>query len=166
MPFFLEIEQDLYLELLNEFGFHIINVTQKKTKTSYFVATIQKEIIPSDNTRNNVYRSAELFKIDSRSSEKSFSDFSISEGREALVEDDIDKNGDVLGLLNNARSVFLAYDDDREIGDLSDVIELDNGYVISKISDIKFEGTKEITEVENAVRKKIIDNKKSNIFLS
>ena len=146
----------------SEFGFHIINVTQKKTKTSFFVATIQKEIIPSDNTRNNVYRSAELFKIDSRSSEKSFSDFSISEGKEALVEDDIDKNGDVLGLLNNARSVFLwAYDDDREIGDLSDVIELDNGYVISKISDIKSEGTKEITEVENAVRKKIIDNKKS-----
>ena len=146
----------------SEFGFHIINVTQKKTKASYFVATIQKEIIPSDNTRNNVYRSAELFKIDSRSSEKSFSEFSTSQGKEALVEDDIDKNGEVLDLIDNARSVFLwAYDDDREIGDLSDVIELDKGYVISKISDIKFEGTKEITDVENAVRKKIIDNKKS-----
>ena len=52
----------------SDFGFHIINVTQPKTKESYMVTTIMKEIIPSDNTRNNVYRDAELFKIDALSS--------------------------------------------------------------------------------------------------
>ena len=42
----------------SEFGYHIIYVTQPKTKSSYVVTTISKEILPCDNTRNNVYRTA------------------------------------------------------------------------------------------------------------
>ena len=61
----------------------------------------------------------------------------------------------------------MTYDDDREIGDLSDVIELDNGYVISKISDIKFEGTKKkLLELKILFVRKLLIIKNPNIFLS
>ncbi|MEC7858330.1 MAG: peptidylprolyl isomerase [Bacteroidota bacterium] len=145
----------------SEFGFHIIYVTQPKTKKSYLVTTILKEIIPSDNTRNNIYRDAEMFKIDAISSNASFKDFSEENGYKIITEQDLDKNASNLSDVDNARSVILwSYDDSRDSDDISDVIELDDGYIVAHLSDIKKEGTKDISDVENSIRKSVINDKK------
>ena len=147
----------------SEFGYHIIYVTQPKTKSSYVVTTISKEILPSDNTRNNVYRTAEMFKIDSKASNKSFTEYTNENNKSINSENDLDNKASSFGNLENARSVVIwTYDDNRDINDLSEVIELDDGYVVVHVSDIKEEGTKNIDEVENSIRKKIIDDKKFN----
>ena len=145
----------------SEFGFHIIYVTQPKTKKSYLVTTILKEIIPSDNTRNNIYRDAEMFKIDAMSSNTSFKNFSEENGYKIITEQDLDKNASNLSDVDNARSVILwSYDDSRDNDDISDVIELDDGYIVAHLSDIKKEGTKDISDVENSIRKSVINDKK------
>ena len=145
----------------SEFGFHIIYVTQPKTKKSYLVTTILKEIIPSDNTRNNIYRDAEMFKIDAMSSNTSFKNFSEENGYKIITEQDLDKNASNLSDVDNARSVILwSYDDSRGSDDISDVIELDDGYIVAHLSDIKKEGTKDISDVENSIRKSVINDKK------
>jgi peptidyl-prolyl cis-trans isomerase D len=145
----------------SDFGFHIIYVTQPKTKKSYVVTTVLKEIIPSDNTRNNIYRNAEMFKIDAKSSSASFKDFASENGYEILTEIELDKNSSNLSEVENTRSVVLwSYDDARYNKDISDVIELDNGYIVTHLSEIKEEGTKKISDVENSIRKSIIDDKK------
>ena len=147
----------------SEFGYHIIYVTQPKTKSSYVVTTISKEILPSDNTRNNIYRSAEMFKIESKASNKSFTEYADENNKSINSENDLDNKASSFGNLENARSVVIwTYDDSRDINDLSEVIELDDGYVVVHVSDIKEEGTKNIDEVENSIRKKIIDDKKFN----
>ena len=147
----------------SEFGYHIIYVTQPKTKSSYVVTTISKEILPSDNTRNNVYRTAEMFKIESKASNKSFTEYADENNKSINSENDLDNKASSFGNLENARSVVIwTYDDNRDINDLSEVIELDDGYVVVHVSDIKEEGTKNIDEVENSIRKKIIDDKKFN----
>ena len=147
----------------SEFGYHIIYVTQPKTKSSYVVTTISKEILPSDNTRNNIYRAAEMFKIESKASNKSFTEYADENNKSINSENDLDNKASSFGNLENARSVVIwTYDDKRDINDLSEVIELDDGYVVAHVSDIKEEGTKNIDEVENSIRKKIIDNKKFN----
>lgn len=145
----------------SEFGFHIIYVTQPKTKKSYLVTTILKEIIPSDNTRNNIYRDAEMFKINAMSSNASFKDFSNENGYNIITELELDKNAPNLSDIDNARSVILwSYDDSRGSDDISDVIELDDGYIVAHLSEIKKEGTKDISDVENSIRKSIINDKK------
>jgi len=145
----------------SEFGFHIIYVTQPKTKKSYLVTTILKEIIPSDNTRNNIYRDAEMFKIDAMSSNSSFKNFSNENGYNIITELELDKNAPNLSDIDNARSVILwSYDDSRGSDDISDVIELDDGYIVAHLSEIKKEGTKDISDVENSIRKSIINDKK------
>ena len=147
----------------SEFGYHIIYVTQPKTKSSYVVTTISKEILPSDNTRNNIYRSAEMFKIESKASNKSFTEYADENNKSINSENNLDNKASNFGNLENARSVVIwTYDDNRDINDLSEVIELDDGYVVVHVSDIKEEGTKNIDEVENSIRKKIIDDKKFN----
>ena len=147
----------------SEFGYHIIYVTHPKTKSSYVVTTISKEILPSDNTRNNIYRAAEMFKIESKASNKSFTEYADENNKSINSENDLDNKASNFGNLENARSVVIwTYDDKRYINDLSEVIELDDGYIVAHVSDIKEEGTKNIDEVENSIRKKIIDNKKFN----
>ncbi len=149
----------------SDFGFHIINVTQPKTKESYMVTTINKEIIPSDNTRNNVYRDAELFKIDALSSNESFEKIALKNNYFLESVENIDKNTSSISNLSDARSVILwAYADDRYVNDISDVIELNNGYVVSFLSDMTKKGTKKLDDVENSVRKKILDEKKFKYF--
>ena len=145
----------------SDFGFHIINVTQPKTKKSYVVTTVYKQVLPSDNTRNNIYRNAEMFKIDAMSSSTSFKDFALENGYKISTEIEIDKNASNLSEVDNARSVVLwSYDDSRYINNISDVIELDEGYIVTHLSEIKEEGTKKISDVENSIRKSIIDEKK------
>ena len=122
----------------SEFGYHIIYVTQPKTKSSYVVTTISKEILPSDNTRNNIYRAAEMFKIESKASNKSFTEYANENNKSINSENDLDNKASSFGNLENARSVVIwTYDDNRDINDLSEVIELDDGYVVVHVSDIK-----------------------------
>ena len=144
-----------------DFGFHIINVTYPKTRTSYFVANISKDILPSDNTRNNIYRSAELFKLDVKSTEDVFSDYLKENNIIGGNISDIDKNSTEVGTIPNARNVILwSYSDDRYVGEVSDVLETDEGYIVAQINEMKDEGTKKLDEVENSIKRRIIDEKK------
>lgn len=144
-----------------DFGFHIINVTYPKTRTSYFVANISKDILPSDNTRNNIYRSAELFKLDIKSTEDIFSDYLKENNIIGGNISDIDKNSTEVGTIPNARNVILwSYADDRYVGEVSDVLETDEGYIVAQINEMKDEGIKKLDEVENSIKRRIIDEKK------
>jgi len=145
----------------SEFGFHIINVTQPKTKKSYIVTTIFKQVSPSDNTRNNIYRAAEMFKIDALQSRINFTELAKEKGYSLESIIDLDKNTSVINNLSDARNVVLwAYDDSRDSDDISEVIELTNGYVVAHLDNIKDEGIKKLEDVENSVKKKLLDNKK------
>ena len=144
-----------------DFGFHIINVTYPKTRTSYFVTNISKDILPSDNTRNNIYRSAELFKLDIKSTEDIFSDYLKENNIIGGNISDIDKNSTDVGTISNARNVILwSYADDRYVGEVSDVLETDEGYIVAQINEMKDEGIKKLDEVENSIKRRIIDEKK------
>ena len=145
----------------SDFGFHIINVTQPKTKKTYVVTTIFKQLVPSDNTRNNIYRSAEMFKIDVSQSSNNFEEITSEKGYTLQTVSELDKNSTVIDNLQEARNVVIwAYDDSRDTDDISEVIELNNGYVVAHLDDIKDEGTKKLDDVENSVKKKLLDDKK------
>lgn len=145
----------------SDFGFHIINVTQPKTKKTYVVTTIFKQLVPSDNTRNNIYRSAEMFKIDASQSSNNFEEIASEKGYTLQTVSELDKNSTVIDNLQEARNVVIwAYDDSRDADDISEVIELNNGYVVAHLDDIKDEGTKKLDDVENSVKKKLLDDKK------
>lgn len=145
----------------SDFGFHIINVTQPKTRKTYVVTTIFKQLVPSDNTRNNIYRSAEMFKIEASQSSNNFEEIATEKGYTSQTVSELDKNSTVIDNLQEARNVVIwAYDDSRDTDDISEVIELNNGYVVSHLDDIKDEGTKKLDDVENSVKKKLLDDKK------
>ena len=144
-----------------DFGFHIIYVTSTKTNKIFKVSKITKDIIPSDMTRNNSYRKAEIF----RSENNNIDDF-LSAATDLglnVSSSKINKNDQNVGSLQNSRSLIMwAYGVDN-IDEISNVIELDNSYVIGVVSEIKEEGTSELEDVEFSIRRKIINNKKFDI---
>ena len=144
-----------------DFGFHIIYVTSTKTNKIFKVSKITKDIIPSDITRNTSYREAEIF----RSENNNIDDF-LSGATDLglnVSTSKINKNDQTVGSLQNSRSLIMwAYGVDN-IDEISNVIELDNSYVIGVVSEIKEEGTSELEDVEFSIRRKIINNKKFDI---
>ena len=106
-----------------------------------------------------------MFKIESQNSSESFEDIANKYNYSFQTVNNIDKNATAISNLTDARSIVLwAYDDDRYNNDVSDVIELNDSYVVSYLSNIIKEGTKKLNDVENSVRKKILDEKKFNYF--
>ena len=141
-----------------DFGFHIINVSSTKSDKIFKVSKIVKDIIPSDVTRNNSYRQAEIF----RSENNSMNDFLSAADNLGLKisTNRINKNDQTVGSLQNSRSLIMWAYGVGDLGEISNVIELDNTYVIGILSEIKEEGTSELEDVEFSIRRKIINNKK------
>ena len=141
-----------------DFGFHIIDVSSAKSNKVFKVSKIVKDIIASDVTRNISYRQAEIF----RSENNNMDDFLSAAEKLGLKisSNKIKKNDQTVGSLQNSRSLIMwAYGVD-DLGDISNVIELDNSYVIGILSEIKEEGTSELEDVKFSIRRKIINNKK------
>ncbi len=144
----------------SEFGYHLIYVSNTKTNLSYNVSTIVKVLVPSDYTKNFVYRESELFR--SQVENKASFIKNVKESNyKMLSSNNLDKNDKKIADLNNSRSIIIwAYGDNISLNSISDVIEMDDGYVIAIVSDIKEKGTKNLDDVKNSITKKILNNKK------
>ena len=102
-----------------------------------------------------------MFKIDASQSSNNFEEIASEKGYTLQTVSELDKNSTVIDNLQEARNVVIwAYDDSRDADDISEVIELNNGYVVAHLDDIKDEGTKKLDDVENSVKKKLLDDKK------
>ena len=102
-----------------------------------------------------------MFKIDASQSSNNFEEIASEKGYILQTVSELDKNSTVIDNLQEARNVVIwAYDDSRDADDISEVIELNNGYVVAHLDDIKDEGTKKLDDVENSVKKKLLDDKK------
>ena len=144
----------------SEFGYHLIYVSNTKTNLSYNVSTIVKVLVPSDYTKNFVYRESELFRSQVENKESFIKNVKESNYK-MLSSNNLDKNDKKIADLNNSRSIIIwAYGDNTSLNSISDVIEMDEGYVIAIVSDIKEKGTKNLDDVNNSITKKILNNKK------
>ena len=144
----------------SEFGYHLIYVTQTKTNLSYQVSTIVKALIPSDYTRNFVYRESEIFRSVSNDKE-SFVENASENNYKVFSSNNLDKNDKKIADFDNSRQIVIwAYGDDNYVNSISDVIELDDGYIVALLSGIKEEGTKNLKDVENSISNKILNDKK------
>lgn len=142
-----------------EFGYHIIDVTALKTAVSYKVAAVEREIIPSDDTRNVVYRETSLFKSnsgdwDAFQANAKESDVNIIKAAK------VNKNDRRIGSLSNARGVVTWLYNTAEVGSVSDVFELDDQYIVAVMTRLQPEGTALLSAVETDIRKKVRDDLK------
>ncbi|WP_234736917.1 peptidylprolyl isomerase [Tellurirhabdus bombi] len=118
-----------------DFGYHIIKVTEPKTNTLYRIAAIGKEIAPSQVTRDEVYRKADQFAVESKSKEDF--DKNVKEDKSLVVAtaERVPENATNVNALASARElVRWAFDKDTDIGDVSKAIEIGDQYVVAVVT--------------------------------
>ena len=146
-----------------QFGYHIIKVTEVLNTNAYIVASIEREITPSDETRNLAFRKADFF----ASTSGDYDEFIANAERDSLQvfnAENIGKNDRRFNNVGNARSVIQwAYNND-DIGSVSDVRELEDQYIVATLTKITDEGPASLEDVRMQIHPKVENEKKAAII--
>ena len=133
-----------------DFGYHIISVTELKNNIAYTVATIEREITPSDETQNEAYRKADTFSGDL----SGVADFKERAKKENLIVVDANDLGTAERRVNNlsdARQMVTWLFRDAKIGKVSDVFDLDDNYVVAVMTGETDKGFKSLDKVKEEI---------------
>lgn len=118
-----------------DFGFHIIKVTEAKNNLVYKIAAINKEIVPSEATRDEAYRRAEAFAGENTTQDAFEAALKKDKSLAALRAERIAETATNLNTLQNAREIIRwAFDDKTDVGDVSPVYEADERYVVAVLN--------------------------------
>lgn len=129
-----------------QFGFHIINVTAVKSTKKYLVGKITREITPSDDTRNEVFRQADVFAGTAKSPEE-FASKAEEMGMSIQSARNIGKNDRTINAISNIREVIRWGFSDAEVGEISEVFEIDDMFMIALLIEKNEEGYAEVEDV-------------------
>jgi len=131
-----------------EYGYHIIKITAPKTKQQYKVATVQRNLEPSEATRDAAYGIADELAGTSGNTEEFRAN--VAQNKSLVKEEaaNIGKNNVLVNNLNNARElVRWAYAKDTEVGDVSPVFEISDQFVVATITGKREKGYAEIEDI-------------------
>ena len=139
-----------------EFGYHIIQVTDKQDAVK--LATIAQKIQPSELTNNRIYEQATKFEMDAAS--KDFAalakemKFTVSP---AVKVKSIDES---FGSISNQRQIVKwAFNDDTSIGDVKRFEIVNQGHIIVKLKKVYDKGLMAVEDARPQVEA-ILKNKK------
>lgn len=140
-----------YFVVLSNIGAHIGHVTGGKTKRQIQYAILDQTITPSSETDSEAQRLAAEVLFQAQNNE----DFdAVVEGQNLVVRSaDLvqESASEVSGIQKARKLVSWMYDEDTREGDISDVIEFDDMYIIAKLTKIREEGTADFEDVRQTV---------------
>lgn len=150
-----------------QFGYHIIEVTNTKTYDNFLLAVVEKEVVPSDDTRSEVYRRTGAFAV-----ERTKDNFiEASEADSSLIR------YQALNIGKNARSINNVYDPsvrtiitwafrEAEIGDVSETLELEDQFIIALLNERTEDGLAPFDEVRDQIKQKLSKGKKEEQIMA
>ena len=147
-----------------DFGYHIISVTELKNNISYSVATIEREITPSDETQNEAYRKADNFAGD-LSGVEDFKERAKKENLVVLEANDLGTADRNINNLTDARQVITWLFRDAKVGKVSDVFDLDANYVVAVMTGETEKGFKSLEKVKEEITPAVRNELKGKLIV-
>tara|TARA_A100001011_G_scaffold162951_1_gene171444 strand:- start:47874 stop:49988 length:2115 start_codon:yes stop_codon:yes gene_type:complete len=145
-----------------EFGFHIIKITDKDDLA--LIADVVAEALPSDKTSNEIFRKATQFEMDTSENEE-FLKIAERSGYKVRPVKQISALEENLPGLNQQRNIVKwAFENERNIGDISRFTLSRGGYVVVQLIGKIKEGLATIDEVGDKVREIIRKDKKATLI--
>ncbi len=143
-----------------EYGYHIIDVTELPTNKVYGVATVERELYPSDATRDQAYRKADLFNSQV-SNVNNFTQQAQNDSLQVQSAEDLLPNAENIPGLGEARQVVRWAYNEASVGSVSDeVFELEDAYVVAVLTGQREKGTAQLKDVRDQVLAKVQAEKK------
>ena len=143
------------------YGYHLINVTEPETNTVYKIARVETDLAPSQNTRNQAYRKAELF----ASSVEDLDDFEQrvkSDSLNVSTAAGIGQNERRINDMYEARPIVMwAYKDNTSVGEVSEVYELEDRYVVAALAGKTEKGTAKVADLRDELTALVKNEKKA-----
>jgi peptidyl-prolyl cis-trans isomerase D len=141
-----------------EFGYHIVKVNSVGNNTAYKIGIIEKVIGPSDATANQVYRTAETFAANLSGIEE-FQQKAKDAGLNVLESNNLTAGERRIGTLGDARQIVQWLFRDASEGEVSEIFDLQDQYVIAVMTGETEKGYRSLESVKNEitpeVRKKV-----------
>lgn len=146
-----------------EYGYHIIEVTELPISQTYKIATLELELIPSDATRNDVFRRADFYAANS-GNQNQFIQNAEKEGYRIIQANNVGAFDRNLNNLQGAREIIRWAFNDASEGKVSQVFELDNSYIVATLKKRYEEGTASLDQVRAQVLNQVRNDKKAEMI--
>ena len=148
-----------YAIVKSAYGTHIVKVTDKTANVDkYKVADIDMTVSPSTKTYGNIYNELNQFISKNRDIDK-LDDAAKEAGYNLLSNVTVTTNDQVLGTIRNSRPVIRwAFQNGK--GDISEIFECDNKFVIAAVQGTLPEGYRSLESVTPMLRSELVAQKK------
>ncbi|MBS1544252.1 MAG: peptidylprolyl isomerase [Bacteroidetes bacterium] len=133
-----------------DFGYHIIEVTGVKTNTYYAVATVVRNISPSDETINVALRKADAFANDLSGVEE-FKEKAKKENISVFEANNIGTGERRISNLGEARQIVSWLFRDAKVGTVSKVFDLGDNQVVAVMTGETDKGFKSFDQVKEEI---------------
>ncbi|WP_111669026.1 peptidylprolyl isomerase [Algoriphagus litoralis] len=143
-----------------EYGYHIIQVTEMPNSKYTKLAILELELVASDATRNEAFRNADSFAAES-GNRNEFTENATEKGYRILQANNVDATSRNLNNLQNARQVVIWAFGEGSQGEVSEVFELDNAYIVATLVSKKEEGKAKLEDVREQVEQQVRNEKKA-----
>ncbi|MDE6451324.1 MAG: peptidylprolyl isomerase, partial [Odoribacter sp.] len=151
--------------VVTQFGAHVVQVTAMAKPTEKIqIATVEKEIIPSNKTTNKIYNNARSFAMNIHN----LDDFNKKVEETGLTKRiaTVDKNERTIAGIDNAREMIRRTYMTEEPGvvktnDESIIFENGNKYTVAVLTEIEEEGVAPINSVAPEIKRILIQKKKA-----
>jgi len=147
------------------FGVHIIKIEQQSRPVKkYQVATIVHSVYPSNETDQEFYNRAVKFRGKSTNVEK-FEEQAKEFGLDPRIVPDIARDQRTIpGLGNPVNMIGWAYN--AEEGDVSNIFEVDDQYIVAALTEIKEDGHADFESVKPEIELAVLKQKKGEKIIA
>lgn len=146
------------------YGFHIVEVTDRgKESKKVQLAILQRKVVPSSNTTQQIYSKAAEFAGLNKTYDKFNAAASAQNLTKRVANNLLQNDRNIAGLESPRELIRWAFKNKK--GDISTVFEFGDNYVVAAITEIREEGIAPLKQVVDDVRIKAIREKKAEILI-
>lgn len=130
-----------------------------KVQKHYQVASLVYPIEPSQDTKRAIHTEASTFAVAAKGSQKNFDQAAADQNltpRSANIED----GERMVRGLNGSALEIVRWANDAKVGDVSELIKIDNNYVVAVLTGVNDEEYKSVEEVTTQIRNTLLRDKK------
>ncbi len=143
------------------FGFHVIKVTGKKDKVKKVkVALLTMEVVPSNETYQNVFADASKLASESKTQDqfnKAVKEMHLTKLSQPKINE---MTSNIRGYDNVRTIVRWAFNENTEIGAVSDVFDLDDAYMVAVVTEKRDKGIPALDEIKSLLTRAVLNQKK------
>jgi peptidyl-prolyl cis-trans isomerase D len=143
------------------FGYHVIKVTGKKEPVEKVkVAILTLEVVPGNETYQNTFADASKLASENKTEEafnKAVEEMHLTKLSQPKIHE---MTSNIRGYENVRQVVRWAFNEDTEIGSVSDVFDLEGAYMVAVVTNKYSEGVPTLEELKPMIARSVLNVKK------